>query len=117
MKLPVSLALIAVLPLQLMSTGLSSADYQAGIREATERYRGDCVEGVFAEGVYFYGSLTRDICEKYLAVFSEFPFTRAFVDSVTSNQALQLTAGRLENYKVEIRSRKEMRKLALASGS
>ena len=104
MKLPVSLALIAVFPLQLMSTGLSSADYQAGIREATERYRGDCVEGVLVtERVYFYGSFTRDICEKYLAVFSEFPFTRAFMDSVTSNQALERTADRQENYKGEIR--------------
>src|SRR5437763_2416387 len=106
MKLPASLALIAVFPLQLMSIGLSSADYQAGIREATERYRGDCVEGVFAEGGYFYGSLTRDICEKYLAVFSEFTFTRAFVGSVTSNQGVTVTAGRLENSIVEIRKQK-----------
>lgn len=31
---------------------------------------------------YFYGSLTRDICEKYLTLFADFKYTRTFFDGV-----------------------------------
>jgi iron complex outermembrane receptor protein len=34
-----------------------------------------------ADREYLYGSFTRDICDKYLSIFSDFKFTRDFFDS------------------------------------
>ena len=31
----------------------------------------------------FYGSFTRDICDKYLTVFADFKYTRSFFDAAT----------------------------------
>jgi len=56
----------------------SSVEIQAAIREAIENYRGDCTEIVHIDRQYFYGSFSRDLCNKYLTIFAEFKFTRTF---------------------------------------
>ena len=33
----------------------------------------------------FYGSFTRDICNKYLTVFADFKYTRSFFDAATQS--------------------------------
>jgi hypothetical protein len=97
MKRSSFLALIAVLPLRLSAADLSSADYQAAIREATERYRGDCTERtVVTERYSFHGSLSGDICDKYLHTFDALQFTLSLLPHFTPNPAMQLTPSRTE---------------------
>jgi len=87
-------ALVAVLPLRAIGSGPTSADYQAAIAEATERYRGDCIQLIPTDRQYFDGSVTRDLCEEYLAVFADFEFTRSLLQTATPNPAMQLTPSR-----------------------
>ena len=37
----------------------------------------------------FYGSFTRDICDKYLTVFADFKYTRSFFDGALSGYSIQ----------------------------
>jgi len=67
-------ALTALLPPLLLAGALSSADYQEGIREATERYRGDGNEGVIFTGYYVRGARHSDL-ENGLPPFPPEPFT------------------------------------------
>jgi hypothetical protein len=78
----------------LIAAGPTSADYQAAIREATERYRGDCTETTVRERFYRYGSFTRDLADKYLRAFDDYPFTRSLLHALTPNPAIQLTPSR-----------------------
>ena len=87
--------LVASLPLPVVPADLRSADYQAGIREATERYRGDLTEGVIViEREYFHGSFSRDIGDSYLKTFAAFHFTLSQMPRCTPNQSMQLTPSR-----------------------
>lgn len=92
MKTFFTVAALALLLSPLLIAGLTSADYQAAIREATERYRGDCTEIVTTEHFYFYGSFKRDLCDKYLKILADFEFTLSLLPTVTPNQAIRLTA-------------------------
>ena len=90
-----ALAAVALAPISVAAPW--SADYQRLIREATENYRGDFVEGAISvEHYYFYGSFTRDTRDKYLRAFTAFPCTRSLLDALTSNQTMQLTPSRTE---------------------
>ena len=87
-------ASIVLLPIAVTLSAPSSADYQAAIREATENYRGDLTEGIVViRREYFHsGSFNRDITDKYLRTFAEFPFTLSLLSRFTSNQTMKLTA-------------------------
>ena len=88
-------AAVALVPISVAAPW--STDYQRLIREATENYRGDFVEGpISVEHYYFYGSFTRDTRDKYLRAFTAFPCTRSLLDALTSNQTMQLTPSRTE---------------------
>ena len=85
-------ASMVLLPAFATLSAPSSADYQTAIREATENSRDDG-NGVFSiRRDYFYGSFTRDICDKYLSAFTDYPITRRLLDTLTPNQPMKLTA-------------------------
>ena len=101
MRLAFCIALIASLPTLLVADSLSSADYQAGIREATEQYRGD---GNEADIVIFTDYYVTRGAHSGLAPFSLKPFTlydtsrrepaetaSVRLDNVRPNLTLQLT--------------------------
>jgi hypothetical protein len=71
----VSLAVaIALRHMQVFAAGVSSAEYQAGVREAIERYRGDCTPRVLVtDHEYFYGPFDDSVADSYLKAFDDFP--------------------------------------------
>jgi hypothetical protein len=84
-------ALAILFPTSLLFSAPSYADYQAAVREATERYRGDCNEGIFSgDREYFYGSYKRDIRDNYLRAFDDFQFTLSLLPRFAPNQTMQL---------------------------
>lgn len=77
MKPSVCVALIALLPLQIFADNLLSEDYQAGIREATERYRGDCTENpeIVISAEYYMPWAMPSEFQHVAAPLSSHPFT------------------------------------------
>ena len=62
-------------------TPLSSEEIQRAVDEAAEQYLGDFPPGwhIVTQREYFYGSVSRDVMEKYIRVFESFPSTREFL--------------------------------------
>jgi hypothetical protein len=105
MKAGMFLIVIALaIGLRAAVAGLSSAEYRAGIREATERYRGDCTEIVHLivceEASSSDPTLISDTPAVCLRDCNPFPLESFVLGSVslspaTPNQAMELTATRL----------------------
>ena len=58
---------------------LGTYGYKGGGDYFFYNYRNDTPEIPSADRQSFYGSFTRDICDKYLTVFADFKYTRSFL--------------------------------------
>jgi hypothetical protein len=63
--------------------------YRRVVEEAAAHYRGDFTSGSFPRTDYqsYYGSLTRELCERYLEVFRTSPLMRSLFSSVFDHSA------------------------------
>ena len=59
-------------------------DYKGGGDYFFYNFLADTPEIPSADRQSFYGSFTRDICDKYLTVFADFKYTRSFFDAALS---------------------------------
>ena len=69
---------------QTPSTDLGTYGYKGGGDYFLYNFLDDTPEIPSADRQSFYGSFTRDICDKYLTVFADFKYTRSFFDAALS---------------------------------
>ena len=62
----------------------TGTDYKGGGDYFRYNFLADTPEIPATDRQSFYGSFTRDICDKYLTVFADFKYTRSFFDASLS---------------------------------
>ena len=63
---------------------LGTYGYKGGGDYFRYNFLNDTPEIPSADRQSFYGSFTRDICDKYLTIFADFKYTRSFFDAALS---------------------------------